>query len=319
MKRLTSKLPPHKALLAFEAVLRLGTVTAAARELTSTQPAISQHLKTLEGNLNKVLFSRRGRLLQPTEAAYRYYNAIEPLLTKLAEASEHLRQDIDTQNCINIISNSGLAHFWLLPMLPALQAKFPEMSITVTLSDAPHLVSENALVMGFDEINTLTKDLQYSRGQGVQRTLLFAEEVCAVCSADYAIEHQLDRQSSIEDILKQPLIHMDEFDNRWLNWSDWLQFFGYKQQKIENLVFLGNYYAVISAAQAGQGVSLGWRCLMQHLLDQDILVQVSDSAIKRPQYGYFIDTQHASTANYKLVSDYLIYSAQNIPAYQMVN
>jgi DNA-binding transcriptional LysR family regulator len=311
MERLISKLPPHKALIAFEAVLRLGTVTAAAKELTSTQPAISQHLKNLEVNLDTVLFSRQGRLLKPTESALKYYAIMEPLLVKMAEASEHLRTDINTHNSVNIISNSGLAHFWLLPMLPALQAQFPNLSINVTLSDAQCSAANNALVIGFGEVSGATvSNIKPVKQHNLQRTILFAEEVCAVCSIDYAKKHNLGLESTISEIMQQPLIHMDEYESRWLNWRDWLQFFGHRLQKPEHIIFLGNYFAVITATQAGQGVALGWRCLMQHLLDQKQLVQVSGEAIRREGYGYYIETHRDNTDNYRLVSDYLVSSAQ---------
>jgi DNA-binding transcriptional LysR family regulator len=313
MQRLISKLPPHKALIAFEAVIRLGTVTAAAKELTSTQPAISQHLKNLEINLNTQLFSRQGRLLKPTESARKYYAIMEPLLVKMAKASEHLRADINTHNCVNIISNSGLAHFWLLPMLPALQARFPNLSINVTLSDAQCSAADNALVIGFGEVSSTTlNNIKAVKQHNVQRTILFAEEVCAVCSVDYAKKNNLSMQSSIDEVMQQPLIHMDEYESRWLNWRDWLQFFGRNLQKPEHIVFLGNYYAVITATQAGQGIALGWRCLMQHLLDQKQLVQVSSSVVRREGYGYYIETHRDNTDNYRLVSDYLISAVQKI-------
>nr|WP_275665003.1 LysR family transcriptional regulator [Vibrio sp. Isolate34] len=41
-------LPPLRALVAFEAVARLGSIGAAARELCVTQAAVSQQLKSLE-------------------------------------------------------------------------------------------------------------------------------------------------------------------------------------------------------------------------------------------------------------------------------
>jgi DNA-binding transcriptional LysR family regulator len=40
--------PAMKALLAFEAVVRLGSMTAAAKEIGTTQPAISQQIRSLE-------------------------------------------------------------------------------------------------------------------------------------------------------------------------------------------------------------------------------------------------------------------------------
>ena len=294
MKRLMSKLPPHKALIAFEAVVRLGTVTAAAKELTSTQPAVSQHLKNLEANLNTQLFKRRGRLLHPTEAALNYYHSIEPLLSSMALAAEQLRSAKSTANLVNIVSNCGLAHFWLLPMIPDLQAKFPQLIINVTLSDSAEYHSDDALLLSFGKL-----------ADSATKQTLFAEQVCAVCSAGYAQEHGLSLSSSPTEIAKQSLIHMDEAESRWLNWRNWLQHNDLQLADHKNLVLLGNYHSVISAVKKGQGVALGWLCLMQHHLQSGQLVQVSSTVVSREGYGYFIDTGRASSANELLVINYL--------------
>jgi DNA-binding transcriptional LysR family regulator len=61
-------LPPHGALRPFEAAARLGSISAAARELGVTQPAISRHLSQLEADLRQPLFERTARGLRLTEA-----------------------------------------------------------------------------------------------------------------------------------------------------------------------------------------------------------------------------------------------------------
>lgn len=303
MKRLISKLPPHKALIAFEAVMRLGTVTAAAKELTSTQPAISQHLKSLENNLNTTLFVRLGRGLQPTKTAQNYYTVIEPLLLKIAETSEYLRHSEQDNRNVNIVSNCGLAHFWLLPLLPDLQSKFPDLVLNVTLSDTGETPTSDALLLSFGRLD----------GRSSQYTL-FEEQVCAVCSIEYAQQHSLGEHSTIAELASQPLIHMDELDNRWLNWRDWLAHFDYERKQLAPLVLLGNYHTVISEVKKGHGIGLGWRCLIQHLLDDGQLCQVSNEVVAREKHGYFIDTKNASGVNYKLVREYLQQIAEENPS-----
>ena len=56
-----SILPPLRALQAFEAVGRLGSVTAAARALGVTPGAVSQQIKLLEDQVNLPLIVKDGR------------------------------------------------------------------------------------------------------------------------------------------------------------------------------------------------------------------------------------------------------------------
>ncbi|CEG57328.1 LysR family transcriptional regulator [Legionella fallonii] len=60
----------HLMFQSFLAVYRTGSQTKAAAELSLTQPAISQHIKNLEMHLQKTLFRRVGKFLEPTALAH---------------------------------------------------------------------------------------------------------------------------------------------------------------------------------------------------------------------------------------------------------
>ncbi|WP_275078650.1 LysR family transcriptional regulator, partial [Vibrio parahaemolyticus] len=53
-------LPPLNALKAFEATARLRSFTKAAKELNVTRAAVSQQVKSLELQLDAILFERNG-------------------------------------------------------------------------------------------------------------------------------------------------------------------------------------------------------------------------------------------------------------------
>jgi len=59
------------------AIFRLGTVSAAANEVNLTQPAITQALAKLEGQLELPLFERRPNGMEPTEAAKMFAQRID--------------------------------------------------------------------------------------------------------------------------------------------------------------------------------------------------------------------------------------------------
>ena len=84
-------LPSTPALLALEAVDRLGTVSAAAAELSLTQGAVSRALQGLEGQLGVVLFVRERQRLRLCPAAQEYVRQVRVHLTGLSQASLRLR------------------------------------------------------------------------------------------------------------------------------------------------------------------------------------------------------------------------------------
>src|SRR5471030_2054785 len=81
---------PYNALRAFEAVIRLGSVRAAADELFVTQSAVSHLLRQLEKTLGVSLFESGGRRLRPTEAGERLALGLRDGFLRIHAAVEHV-------------------------------------------------------------------------------------------------------------------------------------------------------------------------------------------------------------------------------------
>ena len=73
---MSNRLPPLKALRAFEASARQLSFTRAAEELFVTQAAISHQIKSLEEYLSIKLFMRKNRSLLLTEEGQSYYDTL---------------------------------------------------------------------------------------------------------------------------------------------------------------------------------------------------------------------------------------------------
>src|ERR1700735_3882455 len=78
------QMPSLRQLRAFEAVARLESVSAAARDIHLSQPGVSQAIRTLENGLGTQLFERRRSGCYVTE-----FGAI--LLPRIQRFLEHLR------------------------------------------------------------------------------------------------------------------------------------------------------------------------------------------------------------------------------------
>jgi DNA-binding transcriptional LysR family regulator len=67
----------QRSLEAFRAVMRTGTVSAAAEELAISQPAVSRLIRDLEDRLDLVLFGRRGGRVVATREAHELWTEVE--------------------------------------------------------------------------------------------------------------------------------------------------------------------------------------------------------------------------------------------------
>ena len=80
--------PRISTLHLFCRVARLGSFTAAAKELGLSQPSVSRIVSKLEADLGATLFVRSTHALRLTEAGAAYLERVEPLLASLTEAIE---------------------------------------------------------------------------------------------------------------------------------------------------------------------------------------------------------------------------------------
>ena len=78
----------HTQLTAFLAVVRHGSVTAAAEELFVTQPSVSAAVAALERELGVELTERAGRNVRPTAAGREYARYAAHVVGLLKEGSE---------------------------------------------------------------------------------------------------------------------------------------------------------------------------------------------------------------------------------------
>ena len=108
----------HIALHSFLSVYRTGSQTKAAAELCLTQPAISQHIKTLEKHINRPLFKRVGKYIEPTAIAHQLAFMIRSHIDALDTVWEHFEPI--QQSTKGPVYLGGIAEFFSTVIAPCL-------------------------------------------------------------------------------------------------------------------------------------------------------------------------------------------------------
>ncbi|MFD2170520.1 LysR family transcriptional regulator [Tumebacillus lipolyticus] len=75
----------------FISIYKHSSVSEAARTRMMTQPAMSQHLASLEAEVGEPLFTRAPRKMIPTERGKALYTQVAPLIEALEETSQTLK------------------------------------------------------------------------------------------------------------------------------------------------------------------------------------------------------------------------------------
>ncbi|GAB7528368.1 LysR family transcriptional regulator [Pseudomonas sp. 3A(2025)] len=277
-------IPGFKSLLAFEATVRLGSMTAAARESGTTQPAISQQVRALEEAVGGALFERGGSSLKPTQDGMRLYQDIAPALATVHNALARTR-DALTRNIprVTIAANFGFTHLWLLPRLGTLQKAFPNLSFEIVAADQRDTpdVHEADINITFDRRSSNTEN----------ELILVPEAVFPVCSPAIAREHGLDERLTLENLRALPLLHMDKQNPRWMDWSLWSSLAGLGVLHEHTSFTFNNYPLLINATIQGHGLALAWASLVENAIAEGKLVALGPR-VERADHGYLLRTRH---------------------------
>lgn len=120
----------------FLAVLRHGSLLAAARHLNASQPTLGRHVAELERQLGVALFERTGRGLAPTDMALRLADAARAMD---AGAQQLARQLVDSDDAlagpVRISASQPVACYLLPPLLVQMRQALPEVRVELVVSN----------------------------------------------------------------------------------------------------------------------------------------------------------------------------------------
>ena len=111
-------------------VARLGTLTAAARLLCTTQPAVSARIRELEHSLGMKLFRRQKFGVELTEEGREFLAEVEPLLLRLQQVSTSVRRGSSAANIIRL-GNGSPCLDWLPLLVREFQARTPRVRFDI--------------------------------------------------------------------------------------------------------------------------------------------------------------------------------------------
>jgi DNA-binding transcriptional LysR family regulator len=125
----------------FHAIMVTGSVTAAARLLNVTQPAVSTVLKHCESNLKMKLFVRVAGRLQPTAEAHTIFPDIAAIFGRL-DAVGRLTQDLvgGRLGTLSVAAAFPIANGYLAKAVATFVAERPNLRVTLQSLTSPQVL-----------------------------------------------------------------------------------------------------------------------------------------------------------------------------------
>jgi DNA-binding transcriptional LysR family regulator len=202
------KINRFKYIEAFSEVVTCGSVSAAAKKLGVSQPAVSQLIKKLEDAVGVPLFVRRNGLISPTDRATSLRDDVEQLLTQLDKIQMQLnfgRSNELTLNPLRFSASLSVVNEILPRVISHIHKRKPDMLFYV--NSLPIANMGRAIRRGNVDLTLSTR--QIDEANIISKRLLSAREVCVMPS-----KHSLSSKSSlsVDDINNEKMIMASRTD-----------------------------------------------------------------------------------------------------------
>ncbi len=298
----------HAAVQVFACAARHLSYTRAAEELHVTPGAISQQMRQLEERLGFRLFQRDGRGLALTAEGQRLAQVANEVQGRLDETLRELRSD-GVAGAFRLRSVPSFLSRWLMPRLPDLQARFPNLRLRIESEDS----SGSLASAEFD----LAIDLNDGSYPGLLATPLMDESIFPVCSPAL-----LPGGAPLTDLALQlpqlPLLHdMTAWrgSSDYAEWEFYLAAIGATGQDVRRGHVFNRNHLVIRAAISGLGIAIARKTLITDELRRGVLVVPFGQAVpvkKRYVLLYRDGALHQPAV--RAVHDWIVEAAAAQPA-----
>lgn len=235
------RLPPLKALRAFEAGARHLSFTRAANELSVTQTAISHQVRHLEEWLGHKLFDRRARGLELTDTGRTLYPVVSDAFQRISATSDGIRAH-PVRRALSVSVSPAFGSRWLAERLGRFWRDHPDIDLRVH-----HSV--RVVDLERDRI-----DLAVRWGQGgwpgVEAEPLMRADVTPICAAALLRgEHPI---RTPDDLRHHVLLHAVDYQE----WTEWLAAAGVTGIDARRGPIIDDATSMLRAALQGDGVMI---------------------------------------------------------------
>jgi DNA-binding transcriptional LysR family regulator len=263
-------------LTAFLAVIRGGSVTAAADELVVTQPSVSSAVAALSRELGCELFERAGRGIRLTDAGAAFRPYAEDIVGLLEEGRQAAREAAAlAARRLRIAAVTTAAESFVPPLMQAFAAQYPDVELTLDVGNRDYV---------FERVLSHLADVAISGKPPADERLaaepLFANHIACVTSPD-------DPATAAGPVNAEQLAH-----RVWLLREPGSGTRALGEQFLEDrgltpkTLTVGSNGAIKQAARAGLGVSLLPRAAVEPELTSGWLgeITLADGPEPRPWF-----------------------------------
>jgi DNA-binding transcriptional LysR family regulator len=239
----------------FNAVMLTGSVSAAARLINVTQPAVSRILSHAELQLGFALFQRTKGRLVPTTEAQTLYPHIERLFQQLDEVqrlASSLKQG-QREDELHLLTVLALSYEIIPRALKAFRVQHPNVRVIFEALHSPQIIS--ALVLQEADVGFVFSSVAHPSLE--QQSLAQGRMMCIAPKGLLSATIVKRGVVTLQDLVNKPIISLDVRDPVGTHLNHACREAGVGLQSV---VTVQTYHAALALAHHGIGMALVDSC-----------------------------------------------------------
>lgn len=290
---------PYNGIDVFLAIVRAGSLRAAATALGVGAPAVSQQLKALEQTLGVDLLLRTTRSIQLTDAGRALLQGAEPAFVQIGDAVDEAREAGHAKKGVLRLTVPWSAYkIAIAPVLIDFQAAYPDVRLELSFNEALVDIVQNGFHAGIRLGDRLTPDMVAVR---LTPPLQGAYSAAPAYLAAHATP-QHPRDLLAHKCIRYRFIS----ENRIADWSFREDGHDFVVDPPANLVF-DSFQSVVQAARDGLGI--GWSLygvIEDGLQAGDLVSLLEPYTLEHPPFYLYYPEQYRRLGLLRVLIDFLI-------------
>jgi len=265
----------------FYTVARCKNISAAAKELYISQPAISKAISKLETNLNTTLFIRNSRGVTLTQEGEYLYEQIKNAFVCIRNGEERIRKMNELGvGHITIGVSTTLCKFVLLPFLSGYIKQNPHIRIKIccqTSSETMNALENGSIDIGFIGLPDKLKGFASKPLMEIHDTFVTTE--------NYLNHLKIREGVTQENLLEQAVFMMLNSENISRKYVE--GFLASHHMEPNDIMEVGNMDLLIEFAKIDLGIACVIREFVQKELDTHELIEIKlENEIPKRDVGF---------------------------------
>lgn len=290
----------------FYDVAKSGSISKAAQNSFTSQPAISKSIKKLEDELGVQLFYRNLNGVELTDKGQELLYFVEKSYNNLIIAERNM---LETENLgrgkLSIGMPSNVGSFFLFDKIMDFHKKYPNIEITIITGSTSNLI--NLLDTHKVDFVIDTSPINVRLDEGMKITKLKEVQYCFIVKKDTTLLNSCDI-NSINDLKNHPLIlpipgtaNRNDLDTLLKN----------NNINVQNIINIHTSEMIISAVKKDLGVGyVIYNLVENEIKNKEIEVLNIKENLPSVEINIIYDNHFLTTAPRKFIEDYIDYKLE---------